>query len=241
MPVRHLILALLLAACTGSFDASPEDTGGGDDGFDGANKECAIDSDCTAAAAKCCDCPTFAVPKSDPATQACASVGCPASTCPNNVAPSCSPQGKCVLSCVQMECDNTCADGFAVDDNGCLSCECAQVTTRECTADVNCVEASADCCGCANGGADTSVPADQLASFTASLGCPPGPTCPGNNTCVAGNAPSCVQGSCALVQPLPANACGRVDLPACATGSACSINAPGADPATDHRVGLCLP
>jgi Antistasin family len=238
MCVRLAILTVLLVACSNSFDAA--DGVGGDDGFGADNAECMVDNDCAAAAAKCCDCPTFALPKSDPTIQACAAAGCPVSTCPTNVAPSCSAQGRCELSCVKMACDNTCADGYAVDDNGCLSCECAQVATRECTDDTSCVEAPADCCGCAQGGADTSVPTDQLMTYEAGLGCSSSPTCPGNDTCVASEAPSCVQGTCALVQPLPANACGRTDLPACASGSSCFINAPNNDPATDHRVGLCL-
>jgi hypothetical protein len=236
----QFLIALLLAGCPSSFRA---DGAQGDDGFGGnAPEECAVASDCVAAAAKCCDCPTYAAPKNDPTVNACAGVGCPPGTaCPMNVAPSCNAEHMCVLACVTMGCSNTCDDGFVVDANGCLSCECAQVGARECLADANCAEAPADCCGCARGGADTSVPADQLGAYEAELGCGPSPSCPGNNSCDATEAPACIQGACALVPALPANACGRSDLPACAAGTGCAVNVGGGDnPANDHRVGVCI-
>jgi hypothetical protein len=236
-----LRIVLLLAGCPSSLrDAGS--LSGDDGGFGDAPAQCAVASDCVAAAAKCCDCPTYAVPKNDPAVNACGGVTCPPGpACPMNVAPSCNDAHQCVLACVAMTCSNTCDDGFVVDANGCLSCECAQVGARECLADANCAETPADCCGCALGGADTSVPADQLGTYASELGCPSNPSCPGNNSCDASNAPACVQGGCALVPALPTNACGRTDLPTCAVGSACTINVGGGDnPSNDHRVGVCV-
>jgi Antistasin family len=235
-----LLLLVALAGCSSSFnDAGPLN---GDDDYGAMQAQCAVASDCIAAAAKCCDCPTYAAPRNDPAVNACGGVTCPSGpACPMNVAPSCSTEHKCVLACVAMACSNTCEDGFVVDANGCLSCECAQVESRDCLADASCAEAPADCCGCARGGADTSVPADQLATYEAELGCPSNPACPGNSSCDASEAPSCVQGACALVPALPPNACGRSDLPACTTGFVCSVNVGGGDnPANDHRVGVCI-
>ena len=235
-----VLLLFALAACPSSLRDANSLQGSG---FDGASEQCTEDSGCVAAAAKCCDCPTYAAPKNDPAVNACAGVGCPVGgVCPMNVAPSCNAAHQCVLACVEMTCANTCDDGFVVDVNGCLSCECAQVGARECLADASCVEAPADCCGCAKGGADTSVPADQLGGYEAQLGCPSSPSCPGNNSCDATEAPACVQGACALVPALPADACGRTDLPTCAVGLACAINvAGGHNPSNDHRVGECVP
>jgi hypothetical protein len=232
--MRVALTLLLLAACQSTLD----NAGIGDD-MGNAPLECNMSADCAAGAAKCCDCPTYAAPKTDSAISGCSGVACPAMNCPMNVAPSCSPDHQCVLACVAMACSNTCDDGFAVDANGCLSCECAQVGARECLGDNNCAEAPADCCGCAKGGADTSVPADQLATYEASLACSPTPSCPGNNTCDAAMQPACVQGTCSLVPALDANACGRTDLAACTGGAVCAINLPGGNPANDHRVGEC--
>jgi len=235
---RLLILALLLLpACSdGQLDAE----GIGDDGYGsgGAAPECAPANDCAFEAAKCCDCPTYAAPKSDPAANACAGVMCPVTTCPQNIALACNA-GRCELACAPMECTLSCADGFVVDANGCLSCECAQVTTRACVADSDCAEAPADCCGCAKGGRDTAVPASQLPDYLASLACPTNPSCPGNDTCDPSDGPACVQGACDLVVPAPAAACGRADLPACASGDHCVVNADSS--ATAHGLGVCQP
>jgi hypothetical protein len=110
----------------------------------------------------------------------------------------------------------------------------------DCTADNQCARVRDDCCGCENGGFDTSVPTGQVASHNAMLVCPPNPTCPGNNTCAADLATRCVQGTCSLVAgPVPTNACGRADLAVCAGGEACYVNA--SDQATMHGVGVCQP
>jgi len=236
---RFLILAVLVSGCSDSqLDA--QGLGGDDgDGSGAAAPECATANDCAFGAAKCCDCPTYAAPKSDPAVNACTGVMCPVTTtCPMNVALACNA-GRCELACAPMECTLSCADGFAVGANGCVACQCAEVTSRSCTADQDCAEAPADCCGCAKGGHDTAVPASQLADYIAGLNCPTNPSCPGNNTCDAADGPACVQGACDLVVPAPAAACGRPDLPACAAGSHCVVNADTA--ATAHGLGLCEP
>ncbi len=241
--MRHLAyLWLSLFALAGCPSAQLDAAGFGNDngsGTGGAAPECGAASDCAFAAAKCCDCPTYAAPRSDPGVQACLGVSCPQPTsCPANVAVACTG-GRCELACAPLACAVTCADGFALDANGCLSCDCAQVGPRACLADADCVETPADCCGCVLGGRDTAVPADQLAGYQAGLGCPPNPSCPGTSTCDAGLQPACVTGGCALVPALPAGACGRDDLPGCPPGQVCMVNSPGQEAATDHAVGVC--
>src|SRR5258706_10734983 len=95
--------------------------------------ECAVNAQCAAAAAKCCDCPTFAAPANDPALNACKGVACPmpGPTCAANLEPACD-HGACVLACAPVACDQSCADGFATDRNGCLTCACAMVELRSC-------------------------------------------------------------------------------------------------------------
>jgi hypothetical protein len=77
-------------------------------------------------------------------------------------------------------------------------------------------------------------------TYTNSLGCPSSPACPAVDTCAADLAAQCVRGRCELVAGTPpANACGRADLPACATGQHCAVNVDSA--ATAAGVGVCLP
>jgi len=237
--VFFMLVSAVSAGCPSSAaDASFE--GGGDAGGSGnAAAECSLDSDCQPAAAKCCDCPTYATPKTASDIQACAGVMCPVSTCPANVRPACSNDGRCELACVAMACTESCADGFAVDDNGCLTCQCAQVATRACLASSDCTRVAADCCGCVNGGVDTAVPTAGVASHHASLDCPSSPSCPAGNSCQADLVPACIQGACDLVAPLPAAACGRPDLPACPSAQVCTVNADSA--ATAQAVGECEP
>jgi hypothetical protein len=152
--------------------------------------------------------------------------------------------GYCTLVCSPVDCDPTisCDAGFATDANGCLTCECAGATDvgGECTTDTECARVRADCCGCENGGSDTAVRASDANTFDNSLNCPANPTCPGGNACAADLAARCVQGTCSLVAgPLPAGACGRADLPACASSERCYVNA--SDQATMHGVGVCQP
>ncbi len=243
MRLFALTLALLAACFSAqdqpdSFQGSGSGFGSGSGSGEGPAHQCNVDADCFPAAAKCCDCPTYAVPETDPAHAACNDVVCPMSTCPDNVEAACQ-QGLCVLACKPMECDMSCADGYAVDSNDCLTCTCAQVAARSCGADTDCVETRADCCGCLRGGADTAVPASQQAAYDASLMCPTDPSCPSVDICDPGVGPRCIQGACELTTPTPAGACGRGDLPSCPTGQICTINADQA--ATMQGVGVCLP
>jgi hypothetical protein len=243
--MRAAFVIVLLVACGGGSDAALDNGGGYGGGSDtdggegGAAGECAVDSDCVLAGATCCACPTFAMPV-DPANDICAGVECPApgSACAQNIHAACA-QGACVLACNVLECDQQCADGFAIDASGCETCACLDVTSRSCSSGSDCSEVPADCCGCTLGGSDTAVPTSDVASYEASLGCSPDPSCPGVNTCQADVSPQCVQGACALVAPLPANACGRPDLPACPSGMYCALNSDAG--ATAQGVGTCLP
>jgi hypothetical protein len=245
--MRALLLfsVLLLAGCPGSLQTDTLGNGGGSGSGSGAGSspsECNVNSDCIAAGAKCCDCPTHAVPKMDPAQKACTSVNCQPMSCGSPMQAVCSV-GKCELECAPVQCDMavSCADGFATDGNGCLTCACAPPpASRECSGDQDCARVRNDCCGCANGGKDTSIPVGQVASHDAALNCSANPSCPGVDTCPPDLAPRCVEGSCALVSGLlPQNACGRADLPACTSGQRCTVNAN--DQATMYGVGVCQP
>src|SRR4051794_14630704 len=99
--MRAALLFLTLAACQlGAATDQLVDPGpGSGSGSDGAGPmECMVDNDCVAAGVKCCDCPTFAVPKSDPSHNACGAVPCPISQCSPNVRAACQT-GACVLAC----------------------------------------------------------------------------------------------------------------------------------------------
>ena len=239
--MRSLLVLLLaaLAGCPAQLEADKAPGNGDDLGQGSAPTECMIDSDCEPAGLLCCDCPTYARPTSDPAAQACAGVMCPTSTCADNVRAACDA-GQCVLACKPLACDMSCASGFAVDANGCEACACAAVTGPNggCTSDGDCVRTRADCCGCAGGGQDTAVLASDQASYDAGLMCPADPSCSGMDSCAADLAPACVAGACELVSPLPPNACGRSDLPACPSGTVCTLNAD--DAATQQGVGVCM-
>ena len=241
----RVLLAFVVAACTTAMpdatlsNGSGDETGMGSGGADGPAPQCSVDADCVLAAARCCDCPTFAMPV-DPADDICAGVTCPmpGPSCPANIHAACE-QAQCALACDVVQCDQQCPDGFVIDSNGCATCACLQVTNRTCSASSDCAEVPADCCGCALGGSDTAVPSGQVASWQAGLDCPPSPSCPGVSTCDASDTPSCVQGACALAPPLPATACGRSDLPPCGSGTICTLNADAG--ATAQGVGVCVP
>jgi hypothetical protein len=241
-PVMRSLLVAIVVALAGCPGAAADKALGNDDGPGGeagAPSECVSDSDCEPAGLKCCDCPTYARPVSDPAAQACGGVMCPMNSCPDNVRAACSA-GQCVLACKALACDMTCASGFAIDANGCEECACATSPGPNggCTSDGDCVRTRADCCGCTGGGQDTAVLASERASFDASLMCPSNPSCTGVDSCPADLAPACVQGGCQLVSPLPPSACGRSDLPACPSGTTCTLNSD--DAATQHGVGVCM-
>jgi hypothetical protein len=237
--MRALALVLLVACQTASPTAL-DGVGGGGGGTGGngsgggINAECSINADCALAAAKCCDCPTFAVPLSDPAHSACEAVSCPANSCPANTRAACE-SGQCVLQCAPLACTLSCSGGYAIDPTGCLECACAEPPAApQCNADADCVRTRADCCGCTLGGKDTAVASTDQAAYDASLGCPADPACPGGDTCVAGTEPRCIEGLCELAMPTPANACTGT----CPTGQSCVINA---DPsATMQGLGVCM-
>lgn len=248
-----LLIALALAGCSSDVDRglADEDMGGGGGGTDGSGSgegqvpepNCVVDSDCVTAGPRCCDCPTHAVPMTDPSALACADVDCGPMSCGSPTEAACQ-NGHCELVCSPVACDPTitCDSGFAVDTNGCLTCQCAGTAAAdaECTVDTDCVRVRADCCGCDQGGTDTAVPVGQAGDYDASLMCPSSPSCPGGNSCPADLSARCVQGACALVEgTLPANACGRADLMACLAGQFCTVNAN--DLATMQGVGVCQP
>jgi hypothetical protein len=238
----HWRVALLVAmlGCAGPTPVpAPEP---GDDPWD-PPAECATDPDCVAAAAKCCDCPAFAVPVLDKLHQACVGIRCPLAACSDSTRVACD-DGRCVLACVAIACEQSCASGFATDESGCLSCSCAAPVRDGCREAAECVRIRADCCGCAHGGRDTAVLARDAERYEADLRCDPTPQCPAfaSASCEADAELACVQGRCELLTSgaLPTNACGRPDLPSCPTGQVCVIN--GNDgPANAHGVGLCQP
>jgi len=244
LAAASLALALAGGACSlGSQDTEPTTVNPGS-GSGSAALECETAADCVGAAATCCECPSYALPAGSGWGSSCGQVQCdPAPSC-DEVAPACD-QGACVLACQPVSCDLSCATGFAVDAAGCQVCACAAAPPgATCAVDTDCARVPADCCGCARGGADTAVPADQAGDFVASLGCDASSdACPDVDVCVPDAAPRCVDGTCALVDPnaptpmLPAGACGRPDLPACPDGQTCVLNA--SSDAAGAGVGVC--
>ncbi|HEU0034616.1 MAG TPA: hypothetical protein VFQ53_28525 [Kofleriaceae bacterium] len=239
-----LVLLVFSSACFGANELSSDgDFGPPNDGVGGAAAMCMTDQECVLASSKCCECPSFATRFDDPVATACESVDCPTMTCSATLRAACDVATfQCVLACEPLACPASCELGFAADEYGCLSCACAPppATSTVCTKDTDCVETRADCCGCAAGGMDTAVLASEASRYDAGLNCPPMPACPGVNTCEVGAQPRCVQGSCELLtEPLPSNACGRADLPACPAGTVCTVNA--SDPANLYGVGTCAP
>jgi hypothetical protein len=237
--MRLLAFALALAACQTVAPTAQDMTGGGGGGSGsgdggGLPSECQRDADCALAAAKCCDCPTFAVPLADPAHAACETVSCPVSTCPANAKAVCE-SGSCTLACAPLACAQACPDGYAIDPTGCLECACATPPAEPaCRVDGDCVRTRADCCGCTRGGEDTAVPASDQAAFDGSLGCSADPACPGGDTCAIGTEARCIEGACELAMPTPANACTGT----CPAGQQCVINADAS--ATTQGLGVCM-
>lgn len=235
-------LPLASACLPGDRDAAtiedPAEPGGAPGG---ALEACAVDADCALAASSCCGCPEFAVSLADPAYQACAGVPCPdaGGACPANVRAACAA-GACVVACEPLACPASCEAGFAVDATGCLTCACAGAADLGgCTTDADCVQTRADCCGCAQGGADTAVLAGERAAFDAALACPAAPACPAVDVCDPAAAPRCLQGACSLAPAAspPPGACGRADLPACPAGQVCVVNLSPA--ASQDGIGVC--
>ena len=242
-----LCLVVLLAGCPGSLDPSAvgNDNGTGSGSGSGAGGslpfECSQASDCVPAGPKCCDCPTHAVPASDPTQKACSAVDCGPMQCGSPMQADC-VAGRCELVCSPVSCPTTsCDNGFAIDANGCLTCDCAPpATAAQCSLDTDCARVKDDCCGCTMGGKDTAIPVGDVAAHDAALNCSANPSCPGFDSCPADLAARCVQGECALVSGvIPANACGRADLAACSGSQTCTVNAN--DQATMYGVGVCQP
>ena len=241
--VRLVVLALLVpfvfGACFQASDQRAATVGSGSNGL-GPAAACDVDGDCALAAATCCGCPSFAVGAADTSFDtSCMAVVCPmpTETCPSMVA-TCVAH-VCTAACAPVACDASCTDGYVLDATGCLTCACATAPAGGCTADRDCAEVPADCCGCARGGSDTAVLASDAASFEARLGCPSNANCPNTNTCEPAAAARCVQGQCELstATALPAGACGRADLPGCPTNQQCILNA--SPDATALGVGVC--
>jgi hypothetical protein len=239
--VRLLVLPwlLVLAGCPAALEGrSAAEPYTAEDGVGGGLSACRSDTDCIPAGPKCCDCPTHAVAIDDPEQRACSDVDCPLASCPGNPLRAACELGRCVLVCAPVTSDRSCADGFATDLTGCLADACAAIDSRECTADGECVRVDADCCGCEMGGSDAAVPVGAVAAFEAALECGPSPACPTVDTCAPDLAARCVQGACTLISGgLPADACGRPDLPPCASGTVCTLNVDAQ--ATAHGVGVC--
>ena len=232
-----LCLGLLALAACPSAAQDDADLGVLDGGAFGGAPMCLTDDQCVAVAPTCCQCPTFAVPTGDPLASACNTVPCPMESCPANVRPACS-NGRCELACVAMTCPGSCTIGFAMDAAGCLTCNCAPEVDGGCHADGDCAEVPADCCGCAHGGVDTAVLTTDVDGHSDMLNCPSDPQCPSVDVCEASATPQCLEGTCALsTGVIPANACGRSDLPACPTGQVCLVNA-NSD-ASLEGVGVC--
>jgi hypothetical protein len=237
------LAALALGGCPQSVRAG--DSLDGDGGVGAVPPECMTNNECVAVGTSCCACPSYAVSISDPTLSACDGVGCPMPQCDDNLQATCN-QGHCELECKPLACAATCANGYALDASGCLSCACAAPegcapgSGGTTTGDENCHAVGADCCGCALGGAETAVV--DVRAHDAQLGCPPDPLCPGNNTCDPEAAVRCIADRCFLLpvadQTLPQSACGRPDLPACSGNEVCTINA--LTSASAQGIGVCL-
>lgn len=250
--MRPVVLATLIALAACDLPP-PRDEAAGDDDLGPVAAECVTADDCVLAASTCCGCPDFAMP--DLGWQdGCEVVECP-SPDPDPADPQgagCAPvvaacdRGTCTVACALVACDLTCADGFVMDDAGCLRCACAgaEDPVSECVDDAECVRVPADCCGCARGGADAAAPADEADSRVDQLDCPADPAdaaCPEIDVCDPTLAPRCVAGRCTLAGPPPASdgLCGAPDLAPCPDGTVCVLNAD--EGATRAGLGTCRP
>ncbi len=230
-----------------SFDDGnpPADPG---QGPDGVNSQCRVDLDCDLAASTCCECPSFAVPSGQGFDDGCQDVQCePGGLCPAVQATCVS--GQCVMVCAPVVTTQVCAFGFQADAAGCLLNECASPSGTApgvCLLDEECVQIPADCCGCSRGGADRAVLASAQSDELDGLACPANPACPEIDVCNPEQVPRCIAGSCALVESQAETPpddgpilCGRPELPVCAVGTICVLNALSANDATQLGVGIC--
>lgn len=231
-----LVLSVVLSA---SACVIARESAGVNDDDDVAPEQCFADTDCVLAGPTCCDCPTHALPASTGWADSCANVDCPMPA--PEAPPMCTPMvarcdfGVCTATCGPIACDMTCAQGFAPDASGCLTCACNVMPLQPtCELDDDCVEVPADCCGCARGGANTAVPRTIADQHVEGLGCPTEPSmgaCPDVSTCDPLRVPRCRDRQCALIGPndpgwpmVPRGACGRPDLPPCPVGEVCVLN-----------------
>jgi hypothetical protein len=158
------------------------------------------------------------------------------------------------MICSPVITDKICSFGFQVDEAGCLTNECAGGPTSavpECELDADCVQVPADCCGCGAGGLDKAVPLDQADDAADNLNCPVDPACPGIDVCNADESAQCIAGACTLAPGTPdfmedppaeeVVLCGTPELPLCAEGFTCVLNAISANDATALGVGSCTP
>jgi hypothetical protein len=243
------VIAVAAALVAGCELAADEDNAlGGDDSADpGAPPPaaCVTADDCALASTTCCGCGEYGV-SADSRGDACDEVECPPPApgeCPALIA-AC-VNGACAAACAPVVCELSCANGFAADAYGCLTCACAEAppASAECSEDVECAQVAADCCGCARGGADTAVPASEADAFSESLMCPDRPACPEVDVCDPSVAPRCRGGRCVLEGDPDDGAgeaaptCGRPDLPTCPEGTVCVLNADSA--ASMDGVGSC--
>lgn len=254
---RTIALAAVLAAgCITASSEGRDDSGGGPlTPTDPASAECTTDSDCTAAGESCCDCPSFAVPRATGWDESCEDVTCdePPSSC--STAAACD-RGQCVLRCAEVACsaDASCPAGFARDAAGCLTCACAEVTdpaAAQCQVDADCVQVPADCCGCAEGGADTAVPASDADRAVDELGCDGNASCPGVDVCDPSARARCLAGSCRLSADSGGGdgqdgglgggdtLCGTPELAPCPAGQQCVVNDANSPQASEMGVGVC--
>ncbi len=249
-----LLLTLALGGCFGelSNDSAEQDpnSGGEPPMDDGAAPQCTTPTDCVLAASTCCECPSFSAPASEGYDAGCEAVECgPQGVCPA-VEPQCDT-GVCVMICSPLIADRTCAFGFVRDEAGCLRNECvvSDEPSTMCEFDEDCTQIPADCCGCALGGVDQSVPVAEEDSFLGGLDCPPKPSCPDVNVCDPEQVPRCIAGVCTLdvaltdIEPDPSTPqlCGTPQLSMCPVGSLCILNAKAGELAPTLGVGSCVP
>jgi len=258
--IARLGLAVLLLTFTlgGCFDnlsnesaEKDQDPNSGEPPNDDQAPQCTTTSDCVLAASTCCECPSF----SAPSTEGYDDADCEAVECgPQGVCPAVEPQcdtGVCVMICSPLIADRTCAVGFVRDEAGCLRNACVVVSDELaiCEFDEDCTQIPADCCGCALGGVDQSVPVSEADSFLGGLDCPPNPSCPEVNVCDPEQVPRCIAGACTLgiaptdIQPDPSTLqlCGTPQLSMCPVGSLCILNAEAGEMAATLGVGSCVP
>lgn len=248
----------------GDGDATGDGAGDGlgDDGAPSSDGDylCSFAEECVVVSSTCCGCPDFAARGDSDYASACEDVECgELGDCPK-VVPACI-DSLCALVCEPIVASLVCENGFARDSLGCLLDVCRTDPPDPvvaCEEDTDCIQVSADCCGCELGGADTAVNVDQVDAFVESLECRRDPACPGLDVCDAAQAPRCFAGSCVLASddaggtddgadddgsgdgpPESQVLCGAPEFPPCPTGQVCVLNYQDGEDATRIGVGTC--